>query len=74
MVSAAACRKSKGSNYGMESYTYSFSRVFSESTTQAAYFQETAGPMVGAGATLDGWHQHAVVCSVSHDPSPKVRR
>ncbi|MEW5299077.1 MAG: hypothetical protein WDW36_002126 [Sanguina aurantia] len=38
--------KSKGSNYGMESYTYSFSRVFSESTTQAAYFQETAGPMV----------------------------
>lgn len=66
MIHRAACRKkSKGPNYGVESYTYSFSRVFSESTSQAAYFEETAGPMVGAGTTLDGWHHDAMVCSVS---------
>lgn len=45
-ICSAPYRQSKGPNYGLESYAFSFSRVFSESTTQACYFEETAGPMV----------------------------
>lgn len=45
-VLSAPCRQSKGPNYGVDSYTFSFSRVFSECTSQACYFEETAGPMV----------------------------